>query len=210
LAYLVVRAVKRKHMPDDTVSKIELHRQLNSVGMKKGEDPAVLGTQIASIKVRFNTPEQAMDETEFIAVVISQAPVLYTGVLTYVRTAEARKCPQATPYLCCNGYAVVCDGTSWHQERFERRRRDRAHIISRSVLHSYATRRGIGHTNVPTRRQTEMETVITAKEIARQRVAMVLIVGIAAKNPIMWKSSAGESPVTSISSSLIGSRRKNK
>jgi hypothetical protein len=55
LAYLVVKAIKRKHMPDDTVSKVELRRQLNGISMKKGEDPAVLGTQIASIKVRFNT-----------------------------------------------------------------------------------------------------------------------------------------------------------
>jgi hypothetical protein len=82
LAYLVVKAIKRKYMPDDTVSKVELRRQLNGISMKKGEDPAVLGTQMASIKVKFNTPGQAIDETEFIAVVIAQAPVIYTGVLT--------------------------------------------------------------------------------------------------------------------------------
>jgi hypothetical protein len=61
-----VKAIKRKHMPDDTVSKVELRRQLNGISMKEGEDPAVLGTQITSIKVRFNTPGQAIDETEFI------------------------------------------------------------------------------------------------------------------------------------------------
>jgi hypothetical protein len=85
LAYLVVKAIKRKHMPDDTVSKVEkveLRRQLNGINMKKGGDPAVLGTQIASIKVRFNKPGQAIDETEFIAVVIAQVPAIYTGVLT--------------------------------------------------------------------------------------------------------------------------------
>jgi hypothetical protein len=82
LAYLVVRAIKKKHMPDDTVSKVELRRQLNGINMKKGNDPAVLGTQIASIKVRFNKPGQTIDETEFIAAVIAQAPVIYTGVLT--------------------------------------------------------------------------------------------------------------------------------
>jgi hypothetical protein len=83
LAYLVVKAIKRKHMPDDTVSKVELRRQLNGISMKKGDDPAVLvGTQITSIKVRFNKPGQTIDETEFIAVVIAQAPMIYTGVLT--------------------------------------------------------------------------------------------------------------------------------
>jgi hypothetical protein len=69
-------------MPDDTVSKVELRRQLNGISMKKGDDPAVLGSQIASIKVRFNKPGQTINETEFIAVVIAQAPVIYTGVLT--------------------------------------------------------------------------------------------------------------------------------
>jgi hypothetical protein len=82
LAYLVVKAIKRKHMPNDTVSKVELHRQLNGISMQKGDNPAVLGTQIASIKVRFNKPGQTIDESEFIAVVISQAPMIYTGVLT--------------------------------------------------------------------------------------------------------------------------------
>jgi hypothetical protein len=83
LAYLVVKAIKRKHMPDDTVSKVELRRQLNGISMKKGDDPAVLlGTQIVSIKFRFNKPGQTIDETEFIAVAIAQAPMIYTGVLT--------------------------------------------------------------------------------------------------------------------------------
>jgi hypothetical protein len=36
LAYLVVKAIKCKHMPDDTVSKVELRRQLNGISMKKG------------------------------------------------------------------------------------------------------------------------------------------------------------------------------
>jgi hypothetical protein len=72
----------------------------------------------------------------------------------------------------------------------------------------YATRRGIGHTNVPTRRRTEMVTVITAKEFARQHVSMVLIVDIAA-SPTTLTNSAGENPVTSISS-LVGSRRNDK
>jgi hypothetical protein len=82
LAYLVVKAIKRKHMPDDTFLKVELRRQLNGISVQKGGDPAVLGTQIASIKVRFNTPGHAIDETEFIAVVIAQAPVICTGVPT--------------------------------------------------------------------------------------------------------------------------------
>jgi hypothetical protein len=83
LAYLVMKAIKRKHMlPDDTVSKVELRRQLNGISMKKGDDPAVIWTQIASIKVRFNKPGQTIDGSEFIAVVIAQAPMIYTRVLT--------------------------------------------------------------------------------------------------------------------------------
>jgi hypothetical protein len=35
LAYLVVKAIKQKHIPDDTVSKVELGRQLNKISMKK-------------------------------------------------------------------------------------------------------------------------------------------------------------------------------
>jgi hypothetical protein len=62
LAYLVVKAIKKKHMPDDTVSKVELRTQLNAISMKTGDDPAaVLMTQIASIKVRYTKPGQAID-----------------------------------------------------------------------------------------------------------------------------------------------------
>jgi hypothetical protein len=83
LAHLVVRAtIKKKLMPDDAVSKVKLRRQLNAISMKKGDDPAVLVTQIASIKVRCNKPGRPIDETELIADVMSQAPARCTGILT--------------------------------------------------------------------------------------------------------------------------------
>jgi hypothetical protein len=82
LAYLVVTALKRKYMPEDTISKVELRRMMNGIKMKKGSDPVELFNQISAVKVRYERPGNTIDENEFIAIVISVAPSTYQGVLT--------------------------------------------------------------------------------------------------------------------------------
>jgi hypothetical protein len=77
LAYLVVLALKKKYMPDDTISKVELRRMMNGISMKKNADPVELFNQISAVKVRYERPGNVIDEDEFIAIVISVAPSAY-------------------------------------------------------------------------------------------------------------------------------------
>jgi hypothetical protein len=56
LAYLVVKALKRKCMPEDTISKVELRRRMNEIKTKKGSDPVELFNQISTVKVRYERP----------------------------------------------------------------------------------------------------------------------------------------------------------
>jgi hypothetical protein len=69
-------------MPEDTISKVELRRMMNNIKMKKSADPVELFNQISAVKVRYERPGNAIDENEFIAIVISVAPQTYQGVLT--------------------------------------------------------------------------------------------------------------------------------
>jgi hypothetical protein len=82
LAYLVVKALKHKYMPEDTISKVELRRRMNGIKIKKGSDHVELFNQISAVKVRYERPGSAIDENECIAIVISVAPSTYQGVLT--------------------------------------------------------------------------------------------------------------------------------
>jgi hypothetical protein len=51
LAFIVINAIRHKHLPIDTITKVEICRMLNSIKMKKTEDPVVLFNQIADVKV---------------------------------------------------------------------------------------------------------------------------------------------------------------
>eukprot|EP00957_Ditylum_brightwellii_P107386 8194230-Ditylum_brightwellii.AAC.1 len=55
LAYKVVVALHEKYAPKDLVSKVELHRQLNMITMKRDDDPTVLFEQISGLRNRHNT-----------------------------------------------------------------------------------------------------------------------------------------------------------
>jgi hypothetical protein len=82
LAYLVVKTLKRKYIPEDTIFEVELRRMMNGIKMKKGSDPVELFNQISAVKVRYERPGNTIDENELIAIVISVAPSTYQGVLT--------------------------------------------------------------------------------------------------------------------------------
>jgi hypothetical protein len=69
-------------MPKDTISKMELRRMMTNIEMKKNADPVELFNQILAVKVWYERQGNAIDENEFIAIVISVAPQTYQGVLT--------------------------------------------------------------------------------------------------------------------------------
>jgi hypothetical protein len=71
LAYLVVRALKRKHTPEDTIFKVELRRMINNIKMKKNADPVELCNQILAVKVWYERPGNAINENEFITTIYS-------------------------------------------------------------------------------------------------------------------------------------------
>jgi hypothetical protein len=82
LAFMVINTIKHMHLPNNTIAKVELRRMMNGIKMKKTEDPVVLFNQIAAVKVRSNQPGAPVEDSEFIAIVIAQAPDAYQGVLT--------------------------------------------------------------------------------------------------------------------------------
>jgi hypothetical protein len=81
LVYLVVNAIKKKHLPNDMITKVELRRMITGITMKKSEDLVTLFNQIAAVRVKYNRPGAPVDPEEFIAIVIAQAPASYQGVL---------------------------------------------------------------------------------------------------------------------------------
>jgi hypothetical protein len=160
-------------MPDGTVSKVELRRQLNGISMKKGDDPAVLGTQNASTKVRFNKPGQTIDESEFIAVVIAQAPMIYIGVLTSEQVRHGN-------HLKLHHLFTAMD-MQWHAmgggEKQEANKEGEIALVAfQGVWCFICNKKGhIGRTNVPTNGRTETEMVITEKPTVKTTKSMVIM-----------------------------------
>ena len=68
-------------MPEDTMTRVELHQVMNKISMKKGQEPAVLFEQISAVENRYNSVEQVSEE-DLIAVILDAAPAEYHSVLT--------------------------------------------------------------------------------------------------------------------------------
>eukprot|EP00957_Ditylum_brightwellii_P208978 15359734-Ditylum_brightwellii.AAC.1 len=81
-AHVVVVLLHEKYAPKDLVSKIELRRNLNSILMKKYEDPVKLFEKIAALQNRYNTASYQIPLDEMIATVLEKAPKEYGTVLT--------------------------------------------------------------------------------------------------------------------------------
>ena len=80
LAWKIIKAMKKKYQPEDTISRVELRRQLNAVTMKRNEDPATLFEQISGVKNSYNTATQTISKEELIAVIIDSAHADYQAV----------------------------------------------------------------------------------------------------------------------------------
>eukprot|EP00957_Ditylum_brightwellii_P090588 6899176-Ditylum_brightwellii.AAC.1 len=74
LAYKIVVMLHEKYAPQDMVAKIELRRTLNSVIMKKKDDPVVLFEQIIRLQNCYNTNTFQVSVEEQVATVIDKAP----------------------------------------------------------------------------------------------------------------------------------------
>jgi hypothetical protein len=111
LAYLVVKALKKKYMPEDTISKVELRRMMNNIKMQKNADPVELFNQISAVKVRYERLGNAIDENEFIAIVISVAPQTYQGVLPSEQMRQGNSLRLS--HLAVVQLLWICDGGPW-------------------------------------------------------------------------------------------------
>ena len=89
LAWKIMESMKKKFAPDDTISKVELRRQLNKISMKKNDDPATLFEQLSVVRNKYNSPSSTaqLSKEELIAVIIDAAHEDYQSVLT----AEQRR-----------------------------------------------------------------------------------------------------------------------
>jgi hypothetical protein len=81
LASLVTDALKAKHMPQDTVTRVELRQMLNKVSTRPNSNPAVIFEQISTIKNRYCAGTRTIDSKDLIAVVLDAATKEYSSIL---------------------------------------------------------------------------------------------------------------------------------
>lgn len=81
-AWKVVKALKKKYQPQDTITRVELRQILNGISMKTKDNPTTLFEQIDSIQNRYNLNGQMIDKQDLIAVEIDAAPKDHQEVLT--------------------------------------------------------------------------------------------------------------------------------
>ena len=82
LAHMLLDVIFKKYVPQDLISKIKLLRALNTVIMKKEEDPANLFEAIIGINNKYNTSIYQFPEEEKTATVTENAPAEYSTALT--------------------------------------------------------------------------------------------------------------------------------
>jgi hypothetical protein len=75
LAHLVVAALFRRFLPQDTMTRVQLRTKPGKVSMKIKDNPATIFEQLSMIKSQYNMPGQRIDEADSMAaVVINAAP----------------------------------------------------------------------------------------------------------------------------------------
>ena len=74
--------MKKKYQPQDTMMCVELRQQLNSMSMRKTEDPAMLFEKIAMIENKYTGPRKVIEPEDLIPVVLDAAPDMYGAILT--------------------------------------------------------------------------------------------------------------------------------
>jgi len=82
LACDVIKDLFKKYKPEDIMSLVDEKVELAKIRMSPNEEPKKLFDRIIAVETRFNTKTRQIGEAEKIAVVLSQAPKQYQGVLT--------------------------------------------------------------------------------------------------------------------------------
>ncbi len=81
-AHEIVKELKNRYHPADTMTRVEMRKQLNKVSMKQKDDPNVLFDKLASIKHQYDTVTKKIEEEDLIAIVLDVAPAQYQQMLT--------------------------------------------------------------------------------------------------------------------------------
>eukprot|EP00957_Ditylum_brightwellii_P061381 4659400-Ditylum_brightwellii.AAC.1 len=81
LAQRIAVVLHKKYALQDMVAKVELSYALNSIVMKKKDDPGVLLKQISGLQNRYNTASFQVSTKEQIATVLDKALMEYSTVL---------------------------------------------------------------------------------------------------------------------------------
>ena len=81
-AHLVMEALMEQYEPKDRISRVEMRTRLNNVKLSAGENPKAMFEQLAAIDNAYKNREQHVEEDDMVAVVLGQAPKMYTTVLT--------------------------------------------------------------------------------------------------------------------------------
>ena len=88
LAYMIVTKLQDEYEPKDTVSKIELRRDLSAVYMKKNDDPEVLFSKLAKIENKYSSAKYKVAQEELMATVLDKAPLEYAVILAQEQRAK--------------------------------------------------------------------------------------------------------------------------
>jgi hypothetical protein len=82
LAYVIVKELFKRFMPQDLMAKVELRKRLNRVTMKANDNPSAIFEMLSTIQNRYNAGGRPISEDDLIAVIISAAPKQYQAVIT--------------------------------------------------------------------------------------------------------------------------------
>jgi hypothetical protein len=83
LAYLVIKALKKKFKPQDATSNLEFTQALMRIKMQPKENPSTLFTQISALQNRYGVYNT--DEQQLIAIVMNALPTEYKAIVAAER-----------------------------------------------------------------------------------------------------------------------------
>jgi hypothetical protein len=87
----VVHLLLQKFKPKDMMTQVELHQELNTIKMKKQQEPAVLFEQISAVEKCYNMVAIKVSKENLIAVILDAASAEYQAVLTSEQRAKGDK-----------------------------------------------------------------------------------------------------------------------
>ena len=83
LAWDVMKRLKTKYKPDDTISAVELNSRLNRLKIKESDHPDLLFDKLAEINIAYG---YQLDAARQISEIMAKAPKKYTNTLAYTES----------------------------------------------------------------------------------------------------------------------------